>query len=160
MKKRIVFGGLAALLLAGGLAFAQSAVPLVSTLNQTDLVTLIPNGQPSAQTGVAPLGAVGGIDYYNYVSPATGFALTPSSLVNLLVLSPSATIATGGIGMEANPGDGQKFCVFSTQQVTSIALSANTGQSFGGIANPSALSANVNYCWRFIRPQATWLRTQ
>lgn len=158
MLKRIVLGACGALVLAS-LALAQViTVPVVQSLGPTDLVQVIPQGQPSAQSVYASPGSIAGVEAYSYQIPLTAFAITVPAHVDFLYLNPAGTLATGALTMEPTPSDGQRFCLQDTQTQTAITVSANTGQSLGGIAAPTALVANTRYCWFYNRPLASWIR--
>lgn len=160
--KKIAILAVGALLAFVGLAFAQPVpVPQINAMGQTDLVQVIPLGQPSAQSVYAPPGAVGGLIQYSYQVPITAFSITIPKFVNLLYLNPAGTLATGTVTMPAVPGDGQRVCVESSQTQTALTMTANTGQafaSFGGAA-VTALTANVAVCWFYNAPLAVWIRT-
>lgn len=160
MFKRLVLGASAALVFAAA-ALAQSIpVPQVQSIGQADLVQVIPNGQPSAQSVYATAGAVAGVLQYSQQTPLTGFAITVPNATSFLYLTPAGTLATGTVTMEASPvSDGQNFCFQSTQINTAITFTANTGQSFGGIANLTAYpTPNTRLCWFFNASTATWYR--
>jgi hypothetical protein len=163
MFKRFRFGAPAAALvmLAGiaGVALAQVLpVPQVQSLGLTDLVQVVPQGIPTASSQYAPVGAVAGVENYSYQIPLTAFAITVPAHVDLLYLNPAGTLATGAVTFEPNPSDGQRFCFQSTQVNTAITYTANTGQSFGGIANPTTYTvANTRLCWFYNRALATWI---
>lgn len=165
--KKLFLGALALLgaiaLGTGGFAIAQSVVPQVKSIGQSDLVQVIPNGAPSAGNVYAPAGAVAAVELYSYQVPLTAFTITPPDHTSLLYLNPAGTLATGTLTMMLNPSDGQKFCVEDTQTQTAITVSANTGQSMLtsiGLGAVTALTANTKYCWYFNKPLGGWIRTQ
>jgi hypothetical protein len=139
-------------------ASAQVTVPQVPQVNKGDLFLDVIGGQPTARGAYATAPQIGGIEGYSYQVPLTAFALTPGNAVTYLYLNPAGTLATGTVTLPAAPGDGQRFCLSSTQTQTAITISANTGQSLGGIAVPTALVATTRYCWFWNAPLATWLR--
>lgn len=158
-----------ALAAALAIGFASSVwaqvivLPQQQSLQQTDLIQIIPNGQPNAQSAFAPVGGAQGIEQYSYQIPLTGFTITPANYIAYLYLNPAGTLATGTLTMPATPGDGQRFCLQDTQTQTAITIQANTGQTLAagtfGLATPTALVANTKYCWLYIRSLATWTRT-
>ncbi|HEV2674149.1 MAG TPA: hypothetical protein VGV37_06365 [Aliidongia sp.] len=158
--KKLLSLALAGLLLVAGGAFAQQIpVPQVQSLGSTDLVPVIPGGQPQAATYYATAGQVAGVFAYSIQAPLTAFTITDGNGVSFLFLNPAGTLATGTLTMMAVPSDGQNFCLESTQTQTAITISANTGQSLGGtLATPTALVANTRYCWLYSRSAATWYR--
>jgi hypothetical protein len=64
---------------------------------------------------------------YDYQTPATGFSYTLTAPVTIFV--PSGTLATGTVTMPASPTDGMRVRVASTQIITTLTMSANTGQT-------------------------------
>lgn len=160
MKKSVLIVG-AALAFAISLSAALAQVipvPQVQSMSQQDLVQVVPGGLPSAPEVFAPVGAIAAVEQYSYQIPLTGFTITVPNLVSFLYLNPAGTLATGTLTMMPNPSDGQRFCLQDTQTQTAITVTANTGQSLGGIAAPTALVANTRYCWFYNRPLATWIR--
>lgn len=132
-------------------------------ITQTDLTQVIPQGQPSAQSVYSLTAAIGGVDEYTYQVPLTAFSITPANGVAFLMLNPAGTLATGTLTMQAQPADGQRFSVFTSQTQTAITIAANTGQTMDagviGIAQPTALTAKTTYTWRYVASLATWVRT-
>lgn len=154
---------LAAALLAGGLAaYAQVSVPPRGPMTQSDLIQVIPGGQPSAQSVYATPGQLSGTEGYSYQVPLTAFSITPSDTTTFLYINPAGTLATGTLTMPAHPGDGQKFSFESSQTQTAITIAANTGQTLTagtyGLATPTAGVANTIYTWMYIANQAAWVR--
>jgi hypothetical protein len=139
-------------------ALSQVTLPIAPQVNTGDLFQVIPRGQPSAGNVYVLAPQISGIEGYSYVVPVTAFALTPGNAVMYLYLNPAGTLATGAVTLPPAPGDGQRFCLSSTQTQTAITISANTGQSLGGIAAPTALVATTRYCWFWNAPLSTWLR--
>lgn len=162
MNKLLIGAALGLSVLAAA-ALAQVIAPTAASLNQNDLVQVIPRGAPSAQSVYTTPGAIAGVDLYSYQIPLTAFAITPANGVSYLLLNPAGTLATGTLTMEAQPSDGQRFSVFTSQTQTAITISANTGQTMDagviGLAQPTALTAKTTYTWRYIGPLATWVRT-
>jgi hypothetical protein len=154
--------GSAALIVASA-AHAQTVVPQVQSLNQNDLVHVIPHGAPSTGNVYAPTGAVGGQELYSYQVPLTGFAITVPAHTSLLYFNPAGTLATGALTMEANPSDGQRLCLEDTQTQTAMTVAANTGQSMLtsiGLGAVTALTANTPVCWYYNAPLSGWIRTK
>lgn len=150
-----------ALALAGGLAIAQVVLPQVVSLGQGDLVQVIPNGQAHVGNQYAPAGMIGSMKLSSYQVPLTAFTITPPNGVGVLTLNPAGTLAAGTLTMEANPSDGQDFCLWDTQTQSAITVSANTGQTLNttiGLATPTALVAKTGYCWRYVGSLAAWYR--
>lgn len=152
----------ALLLFAVGAAIAQVAIPYVPSINQNDVLQIVPRGFPSAQTVYATAGQVAGVEQYSYQVPLTGFAITPPNLTALLYLNPAGTLATGTLTMPAVASDGQRLCVEDSQTQTAITIAANTGQTLAsfGLGAVTALTANTKYCWLYQGSAASWIRTQ
>lgn len=167
-KKSLI--GLVAALALGGLAYAQVSLPKVqngSIIQGTDLIQIIPQGQPSAQNFyVSPNQLAGTFGYYKSAAsaPAAGFAYTVGPNVIYSSFTPSGTLASGYVTLPAAPNDGQRACVFTTQTITAFYVAANTGQSItsaGGFSSgttSTALSANSGACWLYGSSNTTWDR--
>lgn len=162
LNRRYLAGLIAASLLSiASLAVAQVLpVPQLQSLGQTDLVQVIPQGQPSAQNVYATPGAVAGVLQYSQQTPLTAFTITPPAHTSFLYLTPAGTLATGTLTMEAAPSDGQNFCLLDTQTQTAITIAGNTGQTIGGLAALTALVAGTKYCYFYNKGTATWYRIQ
>ena len=74
-------------------------------------------------------GTAGLLQQYDYQTPTTGFSYTFAAGVNVLVMQPAGTLATGTVTMPAAPVDGMTITVESTQQITALTVQGNTGQS-------------------------------
>jgi hypothetical protein len=159
----IWLGLIAATGLGLAVAIGQITAPPRGPIAQTDLTQVIPLGQPSAQSVYSPTPSIGGVDYYSYQVPLTAFSITPANGISYLLLNPAGTLATGTLTMEAQPSDGQRFSIFTSQTQTAITVQANTGQTLDagviGLAQPTALTAKTTYTWRYFAPLATWVRT-
>jgi hypothetical protein len=90
---------------------------------------------------------------YQYEKPATGFTLRCRPGVDLLVLDPAGTLATGTIYLPDNPGDGDKLIVATSQAVTALTVSA-AGATVTGA--PNALVAGGRVEFRFVGPAGKW----
>jgi hypothetical protein len=147
-----------ALLLGIGVAFAQTIIPQVPTIGTGDYFQDVPNGNPGVGNVYAKAAQIAGVPGYQYSVPLTGFTLTFANSTSNITLQPAGTLATGTITTAANPSDGQLECIFSTAAVTSLTLTANTGQT---VANGiTALVANTRYCYQYDLALATWERIQ
>lgn len=144
-------------------------VPQVSNVGTADLFQDLVNGAPQAPNYYASAQAINGvIGYLQYITPSTGFSYTSGNSTQLLYLVPSATLATGTVTMAPNPGDGQVFTLMSTQTQTAITIAANTSfnsaqtlyTSNGALATPTALVANTQYKWVYVKAQSAWFRIQ
>jgi len=164
MKKFLTRAGVAAILLAGlgGILTAEAQIPsppALQSLNQSDLVPVIPRGVGGVPSQYASPGFVGGMLSEQLVVPLTAFTITPNNNTTLLFLNPAGTLATGTITFAAAPSDAQEFCWTSSQTQTAVTMTANTGQSIVGTGVTAGV-AGTEYCWRYISATATWYRTQ
>jgi hypothetical protein len=99
-------------------------------------------------------GTNGLLQSYDYQVLTTGFSYTFAAGVQVLVIQPAGTLATGTVTMPAAPTDGMTIAVVSTQQVTAVTVSANTGQSIVGA--PSQLVPNQPLSWVYRLANTTW----
>ena len=93
---------------------------------------------------------------YTYNVPLTGFALTIGASIQYLILEPAGVLATGTITMPASPTDGYRVGFTSTQVVTALTLTPNTGQTIRN--SPTALAAGVGVTFLYRSANATWYR--
>ncbi len=161
MKTRLVVPVLAALL-AGAVAALAANNTFFTSLG--DLV--FPFGPPSPtgaggsigdvnRGGMAP---VNGNLSYAKVVPLTGFSATFGNFQQELLLKPAGTLAAGYVTMAPQPIDGGKACVFSTQTITALSVSANTGQTIADAV--TTLAANARACYLYSKGDAVWNRSQ
>lgn len=161
MKKSLIAAGLA-FLLGSGVVYSQTiSVPTLTTLRPfIDLIQVIPNGKPSAQSQYAPPALVTNV--YGYYKSGTnagaGFNYTFGANVTFAQFSPSGTIASGYVTLPANPSDGARACIFTTQTITAAYVAANAGQSINGALSSTSLSANTGACYLYGASNTTWDR--
>lgn len=74
-------------------------------------------------------GTNGVIQAYDYQVLTTGFSYTFASGTQMLVINPAGTLATGTITMPAAPADGMVVTFNSSQIITALTVSANTGKA-------------------------------
>lgn len=156
IRNGIAAGLIAGLLGFGVAALAQSIVPFVPSIGQSDAVQVIQGGVGTATNRYANAGWVGGMEQYSFQVPLTGFTITIPAHTSVMMINPAGTLATGTYTMEANPSDGQRVCIVSTQTQTAVTIAANTGQTIGGLAVPAAGTANVRMCFTYVATTATW----
>ena len=99
-------------------------------------------------------GTAGLLQQYDYQTPTTGFSYTFAAGVNVLVMQPAGTLATGTITMPAAPVDGMTITVESTQQITALTVQGNTGQSL--VNGTQTLRPNQPYSWVYRLSNTTW----
>ena len=102
-------------------------------------------------------GTNGVLQAYDYQVLTTGFSYTFAAGTQTLVINPAGTLATGTITMPASPVDGMTITFTTTQEITALTVSGNTGQSIGGtqVARMPANSA-MQFVYRL--SNTTWYR--
>ena len=101
-------------------------------------------------------GTNGLIQAYDYQTPTTGFSYTFASGVQTLVMNPAGTLATGTITMPATPADGMTIRFSSSQIITALTLSPNSGQSVVAAVTSLVLGGSAQYIYR--ATNTTWYR--
>lgn len=93
---------------------------------------------------------------YSKQTPTTGFAITIADNTQTLILKPAGTLATGTITMPANPIEGQQVRIMTSQIITALTLSPNSGQTI--IAAPATLGAGQGVAFIYSVADTTWYR--
>jgi hypothetical protein len=93
---------------------------------------------------------------YVYTAPVTGFNSTIQNATSQYIMNPTGTLATGTLIMPSAPIDGQELTIACTQAITSLTMSANTGQTLKGAL--TTIAANGFAQWRYIAIPALWIR--
>ena len=101
-------------------------------------------------------GTNGLIQAYDYQTPTTGFSYTFASGVQTLVMNPAGTLATRTITMPAAPADGMTVRFSSSQIITALTVSANSGQSIVAAVTSLVLGGSAQYIYR--ATNTTWYR--
>ena len=99
-------------------------------------------------------GTNGLIQQYDYQVLTTAFSYTFAAGTQTLIINPAGTLATGTVTMPAAPADGMVITVESTQIITALTLSPNTGQSIVGV--PATLFANQPLSYVYRLSNTTW----
>ncbi len=89
-------------------------------------------------------------------TPTTGFSITISDTVAELHLTPAGTLASGTITLPAAPYNGQTVTVSTTQTVTALTVSPNSGQSVSGA--PTTITAATPFTMRYRTSTTQWRR--
>lgn len=141
-----------------GAVLSQSA-PQVPFLNPTDLIQVIPNGQPGpANQYTVPAKITNTIGYYKSgANAATAGTYTYGSNVTFAMFQNSGTITSLYVTLAANPSDGSRNCMFAIGAITFIYVAANTGQSINNAI--TTLSALSGACYTYSLSNATWDRS-
>ena len=90
----------------------------------------------------------------DYQTPTTGFSYTVGSGIQVVLFKPSGTLATGTVTMPLSPSDGMTVTISTTQTITALTLSPNTGQSINNAV--TTLSGAVSYLYR--AADTSWYR--
>ncbi len=99
---------------------------------------------------------------YSLQVPVTGFGITIGNGVYTLILNPAGTLATGTITMPAAPVDGQVVRITSTQNITSLTVSPNAGQTMSNAPTGFSVSLTGSQGYEFIYNLSgtNWFRLQ
>ena len=99
-------------------------------------------------------GTNGLLQNYTVNTPTTGFSYTVTTPVTLF--TPAGTLASGTVTMPASPSDGMTVAILTTQTITSLTISGNTGQSISGAVSTLAANASATYLYR--QSNTTWYK--
>ena len=155
MKKTIVAAGVGFLALVGLAAAQVTPVPLIQSSHPfADLIQVIPNGAPTAQSQYEPWAGVTNVYGYYKAVVVNGFNYTFGTNVTYAAFNP-ATVVGGYIYLAAAPFDGARNCMFSTQTAT-VTVYANTGQTINNAV--TSLTANTGVCYLYSQSNTTWDR--
>jgi hypothetical protein len=164
MKKILTFAALGVLALAG-VAFAQSiGVPTVSVIHPTtDLMQVVPNGQPQAQAQYATPAAIVTQEQYQKINLSTtntspAYTVSFANTQADILITASGTITYTYINFAPNPSDGARECFYSNQTVTTAYPTANTGQTVNSSNTLTAMTANARYCFLYSASNLVWDR--
>lgn len=164
--KHILIGAAVGLLALSTAVLSQVSLPLRTVLAQTDLIQIIPLGQPSAQSVYDTVPGVTNVTGYYVSTPPTSFTYTFTTGITNAVFTPSATLASGYITLASTPSDGGMNCIFSSTAITNFNLcTASTGvgncTTTGIVGGITTLAANGVACYVYKNtgtPSATWYR--
>ena len=90
------------------------------------------------------------------VVPTTGFTNTIANTTSYYILEPAGTLATGTLTMPASPVNEQVVTVASTQEITALTHSPNTGQTLKGALTTITVDGNASWIYR--TANTTWYR--
>lgn len=93
---------------------------------------------------------------YTYNVPVTGFALTIANGIQALVLNPAGTLAAGTVTLPAAPIDGGTVIISTTQTITALTISPNTGQTVADAPATLGIGGAVRFLYN--ATTATWYR--
>lgn len=153
-----MIAGVLALGVVGGIALAQIVVPQQPTIGPSDLIQIVPNGQPQPNSVyVHPQQIAGAPGYDNLGAITTGNTYVFGNSTVYMFAQPSGTLAAVTLTTAPNPSDGQRECFLSTQTTTALTWNANTGQSISG--EPTAGVADTPACMTYVLSAQTWYRS-
>lgn len=101
-------------------------------------------------------GNSGVIRNFDFNTPVTGFSYTVPAGVSGAIFTPAATLLTGTITMPVSPVDGMTVTLSSSQIITALTLSPNTGQSILSAVLTLAAGGSASYLFR--TANTTWHR--
>lgn len=102
-------------------------------------------------------GTNGLLQAYDRQVLTTGFSYTFAAGIQVLIIEPAGTLATGTVTMPASPSDGMTVRFSSSQIITALTVSANTGQSIVSAVTTLAAGGGAAYLYRLAN--TTWYRT-
>lgn len=88
--------------------------------------------------------------------PTTGFNITIANNITEYIINPAGTLATGTFVMPSEPYNGQRIRIASTQTVTALTVSANSGQTIVGA--PTTLSSSSAFEMLYQASDTKWYR--
>ena len=94
--------------------------------------------------------------YIQTATPATGDSITITNTISVLILKHTATIATLTIVLPAAPSNGQIVHVCTRSTVTTLTLSANTGQTRYGA--PTTITPTSQIAFIYEAATLSWYR--
>ena len=95
---------------------------------------------------------------YSYQTPITGFSITLGNTTTHTILDPAGALASGTIVMPASPSDGLIVTVSTTQTITTLTVSPNTGQTVKNA--PTTMPAGFVFSYIYRSANTTWYRLQ
>ena len=151
---------LAFLLLSGAVVSQTYNPPQIAVSHPfADLLQIIPNGQPVANSIYTPWASVTNV-YGYYKSPTTiasGFNYQFGTNVTYAQLNNAASITGGYVYLAAAPFDGARNCIFSIGGVGGVVVYAGTtSQTINNAI--TAMTASTSYCYLYSQSNTTWDR--
>lgn len=93
---------------------------------------------------------------YTYSVPSTGFSITIFNGVRRLLLDPAGTLATGTVTMPSGPIDGDEVGISTTQTITALTVSGNSGQTIADTVTTLGVGGCVTFKW--VAQTSKWYR--
>lgn len=91
---------------------------------------------------------------FSYQTPSSSFSIAIGNSVYTLILDPAGTLSTGTVTLPSAPNNGQIVRIKSTQAITTLTISPNTGQAVKGA--PTTIAAGGLIDAQFITASTTW----
>lgn len=115
-----------------------------------------------------PVGSLGGnpITVQSITTGAVGAtAISASNLDGGVIYSAAVTITSAAITLPLNPIQGQTYKVSSNRNITTLSVSAASGDSMAANSAPTVLSTNIvggpqGYVFYYNKSNTTWYRLQ
>ena len=144
------------ILLASGIGIAVAQVPTLFLPSPTGQETLdVTLGGAGPQITSVYLSQVRDAAGYRAITQAATQTLTVPAGVSVLAFH-GATAGTATITMPAAPVDGQKLWIYSTAGITTLTLTANTGQTID--SSLTVLAATSATAMIYQASSKTWFR--
>lgn len=90
------------------------------------------------------------------LTPLTGFTYNVPDGVQHLLITPAGTIAAGTVSLPPNPSDNFVFNVSSSQTITALTVTAQSGRTIYGA--PTTIGAAAPFEYRYNQAQNAWFR--
>lgn len=158
LKITLIAAGFGLVALSGAVLSQAVVAPQVSIINPTDLIQIVPFGRPQAGNVYAPPALLTAQTGYYKSTPTSGFRFTFTATQRYAAFTPAGTLNYGYVTFAAAPSDGSQECVFSTTAITTLYLTANTGQTLNNAV--TTLAANAKVCYLYSASNTTWDRAQ
>lgn len=137
------------------LAGTGTQLPILFQIAAVTKAQVLTNGDFNTSQGVTDTG-------YSYQTPTTGFSITIGNNIQTLILDPAGALLTGTITMPPTPGDGQVVRITCTQNITTLTVAANAGQSIKNAPTgfTTSLTGDQGYEFIYRLANTTWFRLQ
>ena len=164
-KKSLIGAGLGFLAFVGLAVSQVIVVPNVFTLNPfADLVQVIPNGQPIAGNQYAQQSLITNVYGYYKSIPVTNFVYRFGTNVTYAAFAPAGGLNQGYIYLAANPSDGARNCIWTTQTIVHASgdgggITLYAGRTTDTLnAAVTTLTANTGACYLYSASNTSWDR--
>lgn len=127
------------------------------TTAQSDITTLQSAKADKAGPTFTGKATLAGIAYtFERITPVTTDSVVIGNNTSLYIINPAGTIAALTVTMPATPTAGQVVTISSSQIVTTLTLSGNTGQTIIGALAALAVGGFASYIW--VNTDSKWYR--